>query len=450
MTDFRVGSATDVGRVRSNNQDSFLVREGDLFAVADGMGGHQGGEVASALALQILGQAHDEPSTSTLVRAVRSANQAVFDKAGADPELKGMGTTLTALADVETQDGHRLGIVNVGDSRLYRLRHDRIEQLTEDHSLVASLVRQGRITAEEAENHPQRNILTRALGIDEAVAVDSWEVEPVAGDRFLICSDGLFNEVDENRLVATLRRFEDPGDAARELVRLANEGGGRDNITAVVVDVVSATDAAPAPGDPDDDTILQPGLSQEIPVPRDPTAEVPVIEEDPAADEPRSRRLTWRVAVFVVALLLLVALVAGALGWYARNTYFVTVEDEQVVIFKGRPGGFLWFDPTVEERTGIALAEVPEAEVADLEDGVDQATLADAESYVANLQAQIDQLADEDPAEDPTTITTTTETTTTTEVTTTTEATSGEGAATGNKPDEAGDVGDDTKPAGAN
>ncbi len=393
MTDFRVGSATDVGRVRSNNQDSFLVREGDLFAVADGMGGHQGGEVASALALQILGQAHDEPSTSTLVRAVRSANQAVFDKAGADPDLKGMGTTLTALADVDTREGRRLGIVNVGDSRLYRLRNDRIEQLTEDHSLVASLVRQGRITAEEAENHPQRNILTRALGIDEAVAVDSWEVEPVAGDRFLICSDGLFNEVDENRIVATLRRFEDPGDAARELVRLANDGGGRDNITAVVVDVVAATDVAPTPAADevdDDGTILQPGLSQEIPVPRDTTAEVPVIEEDPAADEPRSRRLTWRVAAFAVALLLLIALVVGALGWYATNTYFVAIADDQVTIFKGRPGGFLWFDPTVEQVTEIPLAEVPAAELAELEDGVDQATLSDAENYVETLQDQID------------------------------------------------------------
>ncbi len=430
MTDFRVGSATDVGRVRSNNQDSFLVREGDLFAVADGMGGHQGGEVASALALEILGQAHDEPSTSTLVRAVRSANQAVFDKAGSDPDLKGMGTTLTALADVETGEGRRLGIANVGDSRLYRVRNDGIEQLTEDHSLVASLVRQGRITAEEAENHPQRNILTRALGIDESVAVDSWEVDPVAGDRFLICSDGLFNEVDENRLVATLRRFEDPGDAARELVRLANEGGGRDNITAVVVDVVSAADAAPGGSEvDDDDTILQPGLSQEVPVPRDPTVEVPVIEEDTAADEPRSRRLTWRVAAFAVALLLLVALVVGALGWYARKTYFVTIDDEQVTIFKGRPGGFLWFDPTVEERTGIALADVPEAELADLEDGIDQATPADAQNYVENLQRQIDQLAADDEP-----ITTTTSTTTTTEVT-------GGGDGSG---------GSGTKPAGSN
>ncbi len=435
MTDFRVGSATDVGRVRSNNQDSFLVREGDLFAVADGMGGHQGGEVASALALQILGQAHDEPSTSTLVRAVRSANQAVFDKAGSDPDLKGMGTTLTALADVDTREGRRLGIVNVGDSRLYRVRTDRIEQLTEDHSLVASLVRQGRITAEEAESHPQRNILTRALGIDEAVAVDSWEVEPVAGDRFLICSDGLFNEVDENRLVATLRRFADPGDAARELVRLANEGGGRDNITAVVVDVLSATDAVP-PGEVDDDgTIFQPGLSQEIPVPRDPTAEVPVIEEETAADEPRSRRLTWRVAALVVALLLLVVLGVGALGWYARKTFFVTIDDEQVTIFKGRPGGFLWFDPTVEVRTGIPLDEVPEAERADLEGGVDQATRADAQNYVENLQGQIDQLAGQD--EPPTS--------TTTSFTTTTSTTTTEAPATGG-----GNGGREPKPAGSN
>jgi len=237
MTTFRAGAVTDVGRVRSNNQDSLLVREGELFAVADGMGGHQGGEVASATALEILGRAYDEPTTPTLVRAVRSANQAVFDKASGDPDLKGMGTTLTALADVNTPEGKRLAIVNVGDSRLYRLRGGAIEQLTVDHSLVASLVQQGRITPEEAESHPQRNILTRALGIDEVVAVDSWEVEPVPGDRFLICSDGLFNEVTENRIISTMQRLDVPSDAAEELVRLANEGGGRDNITVALARV---------------------------------------------------------------------------------------------------------------------------------------------------------------------------------------------------------------------
>ncbi|MET0739565.1 MAG: Stp1/IreP family PP2C-type Ser/Thr phosphatase [Acidimicrobiales bacterium] len=442
MTTFRAGSATDVGRVRSNNQDSLLVREGELFAVADGMGGHQGGEVASALALETLGRAHDDPSTSNLVQAVRSANQAVFEKAGTSPDLKGMGTTLTALADVDTSEGKRLGIVNVGDSRLYRARGDHLEQLTEDHSLVASLVRQGRITAEEAESHPQRNILTRALGIDEAVAVDSWEVEPIPGDRFLICSDGLFNEVDEGRMIATLRRFDDPADAARELVRLANEGGGRDNITAVVVDVVStdggADAAARVEGEEgaDSDPTTQPNEAINPAAPAALPEEAPgasaatLDPEDDVEPPTRSRRFTWRVGVFVVALLLLVALVMGALGWYARNTFFVTIDDEQVTIFTGRPGGFLMFDPTVEERTGISVVDVPEAELADLEDGVDQATRDDADNYVANLQSQIDQLADE---------------TTTATTTTTTRPASGTGGGAG------GGAGDDgTKPAGNN
>jgi protein phosphatase len=203
--------------------------------------------------------------------------------------------------------------------------------------------------------------------------------------------------------VATLRRLAEPADAARELVRLANEGGGRDNITAVVVDVVglgpAADGAEPSPAD--------------TTAPHAPVGEASVFADDEAPrssrataveeDEPRVRRFTWRVAVFVLALLLLVGVVVGALGWYARETYFVALDDEQVVIFKGRPGGFLWFDPTVEQRTDIALQDVPDAELADLEEGVDQATLADAERYVENLHGQIDQLSTGDR---PTTSTT--------------------------------------------
>ncbi|HYF45116.1 MAG TPA: Stp1/IreP family PP2C-type Ser/Thr phosphatase [Acidimicrobiales bacterium] len=448
MTQFRAGSATDVGRVRSNNQDSHLVREGELFAVADGMGGHQGGEVASATALEILGRAYDEPSTPTLVRAVRSANQAVFDKASGNPDLKGMGTTLTALADVETPEGPRLAIVNVGDSRLYRLRGDELEQLTEDHSLVASLFRQGRITEEEMENHPQRNILTRALGIDEAVAVDSWEVEPVVGDRFLICSDGLFNEVTTNKIVATMRQFDDPVDAASELVRLANEGGGRDNITAVIVEVTGTDDAGvttldkptpaatpvPAPGP--EPTRRHDAIRSTLPYAQDDVPDagggdgtgVIALDEGQDDDLPEPKRMTWRVVAFVLALLALLVVVAGALGWYARNTYFVRLDDEQVVIYKGRPGGFLWFDATVEQETGIAAEDVPEARRDELEEGVDQATLDGAESYVENLEEQIEE---DRPS--------TTTTTSTTRVTTTTTAPNrpdggGGGGGTGTKP----------------
>ena len=374
MTVFRAGSATDVGRVRSNNQDSHLVREGELFAVADGMGGHQGGEVASATALDILGQAYDEANTPTLVRAVRSANQAVFDKASGDPDLKGMGTTLTAPGrrrDAGRASGWPSSTWATPASTCCATAA--IEQLTEDHSLVAGLVREGRITAEEAESHPQRNILTRALGIDEAVAVDSWEVEPVVGDRFLICSDGLFNEVDQNQMAATLRRLDDPVDAARELVRLANEGGGRDNITAVVVDVVSTDDDAAPAARP---AIRRP--SRPSTPPRSPTARR---RRDPAtspavARAPRrratatttsrkARRLTWRVVVFVLA-----APAAGrswssapSAGTPARPTSSPSTTSRSS-IFRGRPGGFLWFDPTVEERTGITPDDVPDGRAA--------------------------------------------------------------------------------------
>ena len=251
------GSASDVGRVRQANEDFLFTAEG-LYVVADGMGGHQGGEVASELAVSSLRQHLDELgvlTTDSLVQAVQLANESVVTAASDDPELAGMGTTLCAIAVVHVAeaDRDRLAIVNVGDSRVYLLKDGQLEQVTDDHSLVASLERQGRLTRAEAAVHPQRNIITRALGIDARVMVDSWEVVPVAGDRYVLCSDGLFNEVDESRIAATLRKLADPNDAASELVRLANEGGGRDNISVVIVDVIvgegSDPDGVVDPGD---------------------------------------------------------------------------------------------------------------------------------------------------------------------------------------------------------
>ena len=245
MTTFRAGALTDTGRSRAVNQDSLLVVDGRLYAVADGMGGHRGGEVASALALESLAGTLAEPSTRALVASVTTANAAVYTRSAQDPELRGMGTTLIALALIVGDDGQeRLAMANVGDSRAYRYRGGALEQITEDHSLVESLVRQGRITAEEAANHPQRNIITRALGVDPQVEVDSWELPAVAGDRFLLCSDGLFNEVEPDVIAAILGRIDDPDTAAAELVRLANEGGGRDNITCVIVDVLDGPGTA--------------------------------------------------------------------------------------------------------------------------------------------------------------------------------------------------------------
>ncbi|HVN52333.1 MAG TPA: protein phosphatase 2C domain-containing protein, partial [Acidimicrobiales bacterium] len=188
MTRLRWGSATDVGRVRQENEDAIFVSP-TLFVVADGMGGHRGGEVASGLATKALerdfGPKVVPRSTDELVRAVQRANEAVVGAASDDPELAGMGTTLCAMAlvdadgDADGDGDQRLAIVNVGDSRAYLLKSGELEQITDDHSLVATLERQGRLTRDEAAVHPQRNILTRALGIDARVMVDSWEVRPV-------------------------------------------------------------------------------------------------------------------------------------------------------------------------------------------------------------------------------------------------------------------------------
>jgi protein phosphatase len=255
MTTFSWGAASDTGRLRSINQDSALVAD-NLFAVADGMGGHQGGEVASQLAVKSLERSAGAITTADLIEGVQLANSEVFEKGSEDPSLHGMGTTLCAVALVHSDDEERIAVVNVGDSRVYLFKDGDLSQLTQDHSLVEDLVRQGRLTPEEAAVHPQRNIVTRVLGVYPDISVDSWELMPVTGDRYLLCSDGLFNEVSHDRIASVLRRLRSPQEAADELVRLANEGGGRDNITCVVVDVVDdgagfdveATLADPRPG----------------------------------------------------------------------------------------------------------------------------------------------------------------------------------------------------------
>lgn len=242
----RIGAATDVGVTRKINQDSYATAPG-LVVVADGMGGHRGGEVASAIAVNEMLQRFQSPELDALVTGVEHANKRILDEAAADPNLHGMGTTVVALGLIDVDDGMALGAINVGDSRMYRLTGSVLEQLTEDHSLVEALVREGRITAAEAEVHPQRNIVTRALGVIEHVEVDSFHFVPKIGDRYLLCSDGLFNEVDAHTIATILATETDPNVAAQKLVAAANEGGGRDNITTVIADIVPAADSAMPP-----------------------------------------------------------------------------------------------------------------------------------------------------------------------------------------------------------
>ncbi len=232
-------TGSHVGNVREINQDRVYFR-GAVAAVADGMGGHQGGERAAELAIGEFRIVRAQLSPEELVDVVEEANRQVHHQA-VDPDLRGMGTTMVALS--LHPDG-TMTVVNVGDSRAYWLRGDTLAQITEDHSFVEDLVRQGRLSPEEAAVHPQRNILTRALGIADNVEVDRFEIDPQIGDRLLLCSDGLFNEVTPDEITKILSDHEDPTESAKGLVAAALETPCRDNVSVAVVNVVA--DSHPA------------------------------------------------------------------------------------------------------------------------------------------------------------------------------------------------------------
>lgn len=234
------GVATHVGRIREGNEDSYLCSD-RMYFVADGMGGHSAGEVASDIAVKVLGaelsRLSNAVSGEQVALAVRQANHAILSESMRDSSKAGMGTTLTGLA-VADPDWTRAIVANVGDSRTYLWRHGELRQITKDHSHVQSLVDRGAITRAEARVHHQRNIVLRAMGIDPTVDVDTFEIEIEEGDRFVVCSDGLVDEADDDEIENTIRSSSGPQDLADRLVALANENGGRDNITVIVVDFV--------------------------------------------------------------------------------------------------------------------------------------------------------------------------------------------------------------------
>lgn len=405
----RAGVATDKGRVRSNNQDSFLLLpDRGLWVVADGMGGAQGGEVASRLAVETFEDAYEEQTEQSLAEVVAEANHRIYE-AAASTELRGMGTTAVGLALVSDDDSDRqhLVVVNVGDSRAYLYRDGGLTQLTDDHSVVAELVRDGRITAEEADVHPQRNVITRVLGVYPEVAADLWPIDPVRGDRYLLCSDGLFNEVGDDQMAAVLRRLGDPSEAAAELVRLANEGGGRDNITVIVLDVlddggVAERASAALTGTIGHDSDDLAGFSRAIDDDRLSDDELDGVltpskrtrrerrAERKAARRQRSR-VTWRVLLFTLLLLAVLGGAIATIQWYGTSTYFVAFDGDEVAIYQGRPGGLLWIDPELEESTGIARQDVPARYADDLDAGHELSSLADARQFVANIERDISE-----------------------------------------------------------
>lgn len=493
MADLRWGATTNPGLVRTENEDTY-VTEPMVFAVADGMGGHQAGEVASALAASIvrdrLGRgASSEDDAESVVHEV---NAAIFGAARANAAQSGMGTTLTALAVLKAQGqgssliDEQLVLLNVGDSRTYLFRTGRLSRVTVDHSYVQELVATGHITMEEARTHPRRNIVTRALGIEPNVRADMWTMAIVRGDRFVLCSDGLVDEVPDSEITQLVANVEDPQALSEQLVALANSHGGRDNVTVVVVDVMEGAD----PPDPTEDIAVDPDWAAQVddaaiwnegatgesddtepkaadgtrlipttaagastmpgsrvdglgaaataaissmptvappaaplgaaesirsnssnragtptlPPPAassgaPPSASMPLGAADasstssptlppasgtPFAPEtgnapggrdagevpdgksprkatlkpPRRRRLTGGLFLFVVVLAAIIIATFTLIAVHARSGYFVAFHGDKVAVFKGQPGGVLWFQPTLVQDSALTRGQL--------------------------------------------------------------------------------------------
>jgi protein phosphatase len=350
----RYAARSDVGLLREGNEDSAYA-SARLLAVADGMGGHAHGEVASSVAIAAMSSLDEDARGGDLLTdieaAVRNANRQLHEMVARDPSLKGMGTTLTAML----WNGPEMALIHVGDSRAYLLRNGELYQITHDHTLVQSLVDDGRITQEEAASHPQRSILLRALDGSGEVDPDLTLRVAQVNDRYLLCSDGLSTVVSAETLHHTLTTLDDPDAVVRQLIDLANRGGGPDNITCIVADVVEvddpqlmASDAAVvgAAGsarihrDPPDGTS---GRSSTITAPQPVIVDVD-LEGEPAGEAfaPASsrraarRRRLWPV---VVGLLVVVVAALGVGGFFAyrwtQTQFYVGASADQIVVFQG-------------------------------------------------------------------------------------------------------------------
>ncbi|MEP6640499.1 MAG: Stp1/IreP family PP2C-type Ser/Thr phosphatase [Gaiellales bacterium] len=309
---------TQTGNVRRSNEDSYLMRS-PLFVVADGMGGAQAGEIASRMCAQAFAEADltGRPSAEVLRETIRVANARILERSRTDPDAAGMGTTVTAAL---ASDNGSITFAHVGDSRAYLYRDGSLQRLSDDHSLVGELVRKGELSEVEAEHHPQRSVITRALGTDDAVEIDTFTVQAQDGDVVLLCSDGLNTMVTERTIAELLSSGDTAAAIGRKLVRAALQGGGEDNITAIVFRVgeVDAEPAAAAAGSGDTAHILPASLD----------------DEDDGGGGPRLRTLIAFAGVGVLAVGLAVAALVGL-----RESHFIGADTStgRVAIYQGVP-----------------------------------------------------------------------------------------------------------------
>lgn len=363
MLSLKHHGVTDPGKVRKNNEDSLLVGEGrdaSLFVVADGIGGFEAGEVASSIAIDVL---KDVEPAAPLESAIREANRRILAAARGDEKLANMGTTIVAMRFGGTEEEPVVEVSHVGDSRAYLLRDGDLRPLTEDHSLVAELVRSGDLTRAQASEHPQKNLITRALGAEKEVEVDTAVLPIQAGDRLILCSDGLSDMVTEARIQSLLTSSpESPERAARALVAAALDAGGADNVTVVVVDVREEDLPVEEPrrGDTREMRAIVP---QETGVPRRQ-------ERTPygrggrgrhAAPPAKGKDLRRTLGTFIRALAVVLVLAVAAMPVYfwGSSRYFLGLDGGEVVVYRGLPYALLGYELNQEvRRTGLEESEI--------------------------------------------------------------------------------------------
>ncbi len=391
----RFAARSHIGLLRQINQDSVYAGP-RLLAVADGMGGHAAGEVASAVAIAAIAPLDEDAPGADLLDALREAalvaNQHLRDMVEGDPALQGMGTTLTAILSA----GSRLGLLHIGDSRCYLLRDGELSQITHDHSLVQALIDEGRITEDEASSHPQRSVITRVLDGRPDLEVDLSVREVRQGDRYLICSDGLTGPVGSRDTLTETLAIADPQEAVDRLVQLALRGGGPDNITVIVADAVEsevvphptpvvAGAAAEAPQEPPpgvaDSAASRARTAEGRDVP-DPARSNPAAAAAIATPTGRGRRAVALVAVLAV----LGVLSTGAAWAYIRTQYYVGADAEQVAIFRGVNGSVAGVElSSVATRSDLNLDRLGELDAARVKKGIVAKDRADAARIVTRL-----------------------------------------------------------------
>lgn len=341
------GSRTDIGCLRDHNEDSLVVTP-PLFAVADGMGGHAAGEVASEIAVRVLSElAPEHPDGEALGRAIEEANRAVIQAAREGRGRQGMGTTMTAAM----LEGERLVIAQVGDSRAYLLHQGKLQQLTRDHSLMADMIEAGQLTPEEARTHPQRSVITRALGSDAHLHPDIYEINVETGDRLLICSDGLSGMFFDDQIENTLRRVQDPQRCASQLVNEAIAAGGHDNVTVIVADVTGYA-------------------------------------------EVRRKKLARKTKLSIALVLVLFAAIVAGAAWgtqtYLNTAAYLANDNGKVAVYRGVPGSVLGLSFShLERTTDVTVADLQPGVANRLNEGIRVDDMEAADALVKEYEDEI-------------------------------------------------------------